>query len=355
MTNCPADHLPQAESTILNPLADAAWDREVTSHRGATIFHTAAWARVLSDTYGHQPYYMRFSMRGETFALVPMMEVRSFVTRSRGVCLPFSDCCAPLMSTSFGTGVVINRLRQVARERSWSYFELRDDSILPENAVPSESYYGHALDMAVGSAALFENFSDSARRALRKAERSGLRASVEHSAAAMTEFYALHVRTRRKHGLPPQPRTFFSNIQKHIIDAGLGFIVLVAQGKRRIAAAVFFKLGLHGVYKFGASDERWQELRPNNLAITQGINHLTTLSVKTLDFGRTEKTNEGLRRFKLSFGAREREISYGKFAVSTDSWVETPRHRSTLHNRFFRTLPAPMNRLAGVLLYPHLD
>ena len=167
--------------------------------------------------------------------------------------------------------------------------------------------------------------------------------------------YKLHVRTRRRHGAPPQPQSFFINIQRHLISSGLGFIVLVECQKNPIAAAMFFKLGRHAVYKFGASEERLQELRPNNLAMSEGIKYLAKGDAETLHFGRTDKENEGLRRFKLSWGATEEEIGYARFEMAGGSWKHSRDSRSTLYKRIFRALPTSLNRLAGAMIYPHLD
>ncbi len=339
----------------MNPLVDSEWDDAINMHPDATIFHSTAWARVLVDTYGHRPCYVQMSLNGNLLALVPMMEVQSVLTRSRGICLPFSDYCAPLTFSSFGHELVTQKLQQIARERGWSYFELRSHSIVPDNVPASESYYGHSLDLRIGREALISNFSSAVRRAVRKAERSGLTVSIQSTPDAMAHFYKLHVRTRRRHGVPPQPRSFFINIQRHLLSAGYGFIVLVECSKGPVAAAIFFTLGRHAVFKFGASDERLQELRPNNLAMFEGIKHLAEGGLETLHFGRTDKENEGLRRFKLSWGTHETEISYGRFNISADNWVGPRTRRSTLHNRIFRILPESINKVAGAMLYPHLD
>jgi Acetyltransferase (GNAT) domain len=324
-------------------------------HRDATIFHSTAWARVLVDTYGHRPCYVQMSLNGNLLALVPMMEVQSALTRSRGICLPFSDFCAPLTFSSFGHELVTQKLQQIARERRWSYFELRSHSIIPHDVPASESYYGHSLDLRIGREALISNFSTSVQRAVRKAQRSGLSVSVQTNPEAMAQFYKLHTRTRRRHGVPPQPRSFFINIQRHLISAGYGFIVLVECQKRPVAAAIFLKLGHHAVYKFGASDERLQQLRANNLAMFEGIKYLAEGGAETLHFGRTDKENDGLRRFKLSLGATEEEIGYARFEMASGSWKHSRDGRSTLHKHIFRTSPIWLNRLAGAMIYPHLD
>jgi len=339
----------------MNPLVDRKWDDAISTHSDATIFHSSAWARVLVDTYGHRPCYVQMSFNGSLLALVPMMEVQSVLTTSRGLCLPFSDYCTPLTFSTFGHELVAQKLQQIARERCWSYLELRGHSIVPINVPASESYYGHSLDLRIGPEALISNFSSSVQRAVRKAQRSGLSVSIQSSPDAMAQFYKLHVRTRRRHGTPPQPRSFFINIQRHLISAGLGFIVLVECQKGPIAAAMFFKLGRHAVFKFGASDERLQELRANNLAMFEAIRHLAEGGAEALHFGRTERENQGLRRFKLSWGATEETIDYVRFDTASASWKHSCDRRSTFHKGLFRVLPASLNRLAGAMIYPHLD
>ena len=346
---------PSLSASLMNPLVDREWDDAISAHPDATIFHSTAWARVLVDTYGHRPCYVQISLNGGLLALVPMMEVQSVLTRSRGICLPFSDYCVPLTFSSFGHELVTQKLQQIAHERCWSYFELRSHSIVPGNTPASESYYGHFLDLRIGPEALISNFSSSVKRAVRKAQRSGLNVSIQSSSDAMAQFYELHVRTRRRHGVPPQPRSFFINIQRHLISSGFGFIVLVECQKTPIAAAMFFKLGRHAVYKFGASDERLQELRANNFAMFEAIRYLAEGGAETLHFGRTERENQGLRRFKLSWGTTEEEMSYARFEMASASWKRWHDSRSTLHQHVFRALPASLNRLAGAIIYPHLD
>ena len=340
---------------LVNPLAENSWDKTIAMHRDATIFHSAAWARVLIDTYGHRPCYAQMSLNGSLQALVPMMEVKSVLTRARGVCLPFSDYCAPLLFSNLAGELVNLKLRQIARERHWSYFEIRSRSTIPPAAVASESYYGHVLDLTIGRNALISNFSSSAQRAIRKAERSGLSVRIQSDEDAMATFYKLHVRTRRRHGVPPQPWSFFLNIQRHLIGPGHGSIVIVEGQKRPLAAAIFFKFGRHAIYKFGASDERLQELRANNLAMSEGIKNLADAGAETLHFGRSEKENEGLRRFKLSWGTTEEEIRYARFEMKSGSWKAPQPAGAGRHKHVFRALPASLNRLAGAMIYPHLD
>ncbi len=171
----------------------------------------------------------------------------------------------------------------------------------------------------------------------------------------MLDFYRLHVRNRRRHGVPPQPLSFFLNIHDEIMRADLGFVILGKLGTRPVAAAIFFHSGEAALFKFGASDERTQEFRGNNLMMWEAIKRLVGKGLKTLHFGRTSVSNDGLRRFKLSWGTEEEAIEYFRFAFGPDMWVNGYRNASEFGNQLFRKLPLAINRLAGTLIYPHLD
>ena len=75
-----------------------------------------------------------------------------------------------------------------------------------------------------------------------------------------------------------------------------------------------------------------------------------------LHFGRTEQENEGLRRFKLSWNAQEETVDYFRVNQSGRECSTPGRYRDTvLRKKVFERLPLMFNRLAGSMVYPHLD
>jgi hypothetical protein len=339
--------------TIVDPLTDPVWDRLVLSHLDYSFFHSSAWAKVLCQTYGHKPVYLHFSQAGESVALVPMMEVRSVFTGCRGVCLPFSDSCWPLLYNGCRSDLVVETLIKLAHEREWKHLELRGGNLV--NTASAPAFYGHKLDLRGRADEIFSRLGSPARRAIRKASKSNLTVHVAATREAILEFYRLHLRTRRRHGLPPQPVAFFLNIDKNVLQAGLGIVVLVRSGSRSVAGAVFFRFGNKAVYKFGASEKTFQEFRGNNLTMWEGIKCLAEGGSEVLDFGRTALANEGLRRFKLSWGTDEETIEYHRFDPMRDAWMAPRREEPRFHNKVFSMLPLTVNRLAGAIIYPHLD
>ena len=282
------------------------------------------------------------------------MEVSSPLTGRRGVSLPFSDFGGLLSFAPFDLQLLRDELSRLASDRRWNYVELRaGEAVGPATLIPT--FFGHTLDLTVGLAALRASLASAVRRNLRKAEASGLTAQISGKWEDLLAFYSLHTRTRKRHGLPPQPRTFFSNIYEHLLKPRLGFVVVAALRTRAVAAAVFLRSGRNAVFKFGASDDQFQLHRANNLVMWEAIQHLTEGGAETLHFGRTSTEHDGLRRFKLGWGSKEQAIVYSRLNPQTTHW-STPAPESTgLHNYIFRTLPLPVNRLLGTLCYPHLD
>lgn len=342
------------EARLIDPLCDPEWEREVGSHPNATFFHSGAWARVLALSYGHEPVYLRLAVEGRLLALVPVMEVRSCLTGCRGVCLPFTDVCEPLLFAGGTFELVADQLRELARKRNWKHFEIRGGA--PNgSAKPSVAFYSHTLDLRAGPERVSAGFEASVHRACRKGEKSGLTVDITQDRKSMLEFYYLHNRTRHRHGVPPQPLSFFLNIYRVIIEPALGFVVIAHRGSRPAAGAIFFQFGKKAIYKFGASDASLQELRGNNLVMDRAIRYLAEFQAETLHFGRTSLSNAGLRGFKRTWGAKEEKLEYFKFDLASATWVTGRDNSSGIHTALFSRLPLALNRFAGNILYPHLD
>lgn len=348
---------------LLDPLVDPdGWDQLISMHAGASAFHGAAWARVLNRTYGHKPTYLRFNGEvGAPPSLIPLMEVSSPVTGRRAISVPFSDLCSPLLAEGCDPVNVRDRLAAITRERRWKYLELRGGELSEKVASNSPTFLGHQLDLTIGTDSLLAACASSVRRALNKSARSGLTVRIGHSEADMREFYRLHTRTRRRHGLPPQPYRFFQHIHHEQISNQSGFIVSASLSNqdKPIAAAVFLTFGDTAIYKFGASDERHWHLRPNHLVVWEGIRYLVDSGKKQLHLGRTSPGDAGLRRFKLTWGAREMPIYYTQFHAKSGKWMQkfaSSRLLSqTFANKVFSHSPLALNRLMGNLICPHLD
>lgn len=340
---------------VIDPLQHPAWDTLLAAHPDSSFFQGTAWARVLTETYGHCPVYFSRFAGGQLKALLPVMEVSSPWTGRRGVSLPFTDFCSPLPAADAEHRKLFEAALAHGRERRWRYLECRGGGQGRPDATPSLTFWGHVIQLEGGERGLFDNLDGSTRRGIRKAEGARLQVDFGQSLESIRIYYALHCRTRHRHGLPPQPFRFFANIARHVLAPGHGFVAIARLEQRPVAAAVFFHHGRQALYKFGASDQAFQQLRPNNLLMWEGIRRCAGRGCARLHLGRTSLANEGLRRFKLGLGAREEKIEYFRYDLVKRAFVTGVDRSEGWANAVFRCLPPPLLRLAGRLLYPHMS
>jgi hypothetical protein len=339
---------------FLDPFENPRWDEMVATHPGCTFFHSSAWARVLKSAYDYKPCYFLKQEAKQPIILLPIMEVDSPLTGRRGIALPFTDECAPLFFDGTNSDAVLGEVLDHGRSCRWKYFECRGGRNHFKAATPSISFYLHTVDLTKTRDELFGRLESSVRRAIRKAESSGIRVERLQTLEAMRVFYSLHETTRRKHGLPPQPFAFFRQIHEHVVARNLGFVLIAYSGKIPVAGAVFFHFGRKAIYKFGASDTQFVHLRGNNLVMWEAIRWFAHNGFSELSMGRTEMANDGLRRFKQGWGTSEEILEYWRFDFDAGKFVTTPDKVQGWHNRIFRLLPRAASRWAGALIYRHI-
>ncbi|MCI0838155.1 MAG: GNAT family N-acetyltransferase [Chloroflexi bacterium] len=345
------------EISVVDPRTCPDWDVFVDSHPDATVFHTSGWARVLLGSYRYRPlYHVRRDESGAIQSGVALMQVDGRLTTRRLVGLPFSDVCPPLLEASNESAELISVVSSAAAKAGASHVELRGPGAVPLDSAGfsgGQAFYQHIIPIAASAEETAKGFHSSARRAIRKAEKEGLSVREAGSLDDMREFYRLTVLTRKKHGLLPQPWRFFANIHKQMIEAGAGHLLLADFEGRPIAGDLLLQFRDQMVYKFNASDPRFLNLRPNNILLWQAIRLSASLGCRSLDLGRCDTDNEGLRRFKLLWGSDEKTLRYYTHAVAgaTNGSLASNALPQSLLALFVKLAPSSALRGMGSAIY----
>ena len=339
---------------IINPIEHPGWDQLLLDQPDCSFFHTSHWASVLHDSYGYQPRYFAAVEQGSLKACIPVMEIRSSLTGTRGVSLPFTDYCYPLLPASLPAQEAFDAVIQYGGQAGWQTIEFRGGEKLPLLWPSSSFYYGHKLDLLREEDALFSNLKDSTRRNIRKALREGVSITMSGDSGSMEEFYRLNCITRKAHGLPPQPLYFFKNVRDHVLAKGHGHIALARHKGNAIAGAVYFHFGTRALYKYGASDRRYLHMRPNDLVMWEAIAWYRDRGYDALCFGRTELENEGLRAFKKGWGAEEKIIRYALYDMGAKQFVAGSPADRVVSAAILRRMPVPFLKFIGSALYRHV-
>lgn len=343
----------RATVSCLDPADDPVWDRKLAEFPEATCFHTAGWARVLRDSYGYRSCCFALQRAGRTAGLLPVMEVSSRLTGRRGVSLPFTDCCEPLLSPGEVDRELIEAACRHARESGWRYLELRGG--VEADPVPGAlRYFTHRLALEGGEDALWAGLDGSVRRAVKKARENGVAVRASSDPESLAAFYRLHCRTRKRLGVPPQPFRFFENIRRHLLEKGLATLFVASHGGKTIAASIYLHFGGRVMFKYGASDMALQHLRPNHLVMWEAIRTFADEGRRELHMGRNEPDNPGLRRYKLSWGCREGLLAYRRYCPRDEVFTEGKNPQQGWHHAAFRRIPIPLARIIGAAIYPHM-
>ncbi len=341
---------------IIDPTLDPEWDSLLLRNHIHSFFFSSAWAKVLVATYQYQPAYF-ISLAGDRLSsLVALMDVRSPFTGRRGVSLPFTDRCDPHALNPALFKETVAQILDHGRKNGWRSVEWRGSAYFEGLQAPSEIYYFHDLELEAKEDDIFSRFGDSHRRNIRKAKREGVRISIDQSLESLEEFYRLNCLTRRRHGLPPQPLSFFKNVLKDILSKDLGIIVSALYQKKTVASSVFFHFGNRAIYKYGASDAVFQRVRPNNLVMWEAIRWYRDRGFRHFSLGRTARDNSGLLRFKRLWGGHEHTLEYYKYDFRKDAFLGV-RRKSTAHDlaeKIFARTPVPILRWIGTQTYRHI-
>lgn len=339
---------------VVNPIEIKDWDLLVGRLKGSTIFHTAGWARVLSETYRYHPKYFVQYRDGGLSSVVPFMELNSFLTKKRGVSLPFTDFISPLLGDVDNLDDILGNAVAYARRAGWKRMELRgveQDALKEKTAA---EFLTHNLLISQDKACLESGVRKSALRNVRKALREGVVVKCENTQVGVRRFYRLNCLTRRRHGYPPQPFAFFDSINRNILSRGMGNLFLASLAGKYIAGAVFFHFKDQVLFKFGASDVKYHWLGINNLVMWEAIMHYSSGNYRNFNFGRTEPGNNGLKHFKTGWGATESRVFYYTYDLFKGDYVEDSPLVKDWQKKVMMRTPLPILRLIGSLFHKHV-
>ena len=296
-------------------IGDPAWQDFVASRPDATLFHHPAWAGLLAECYGYRALAVTLPGEGAPVAAgTPVIEVASPLGRQRWVSLPFTDHCPPLGAER--TAELICGLADVARPRGLAGIEVRA-ALPPGGRVRMTSaHVRHVLPLVREHERVWTGLAKNHRRNVRIAERAGVRIVRSAAAEDLETFYRLHLRTRRRLGVPIQPRRFFRLLLERVLAPGLGFILTALGGDAPVASAIFGSYNGTLLYKYSARDERFAKLDANYLLLWSAIRWGCENGYRVFDLGRSDLDQPLLRGFKDGWGAREEPLPY--------AWIARP-------------------------------
>jgi CelD/BcsL family acetyltransferase involved in cellulose biosynthesis len=334
------------------PLDDQAWHDFVLGRKEATAFHHPFWALLLAECYGLTGHVLAIEdTSGGIRAGIPVLEPNRLpFSPTRWVSLPFTDALPPLVDGADAATFTL-ALEAQRGELGIERIELRGP--LPGTRPYPATFVSHELTLDSDPDVNARAFHSSVKRNIKTATRHGIVVRrMESEAELLDTYFRLHVATRRRLGVPSQPRRFFELLWRRGFEQGHGFGLLAWHGTSAIAGAVFLEGNRSVIYKFGASDSASWRLRPNNVLLAEALRIAATGGYTRFDFGRSELSAEGLRSFKRGWGAAEGPLEYCSLgSVPTTSVGGGGR----IAGAVLRASPTWVTRAVGAVLYRYVS
>lgn len=342
------------------PCEDPKWDSYITSHPMGSLYHHSLWEKVLEETYGYEPFYLASLEQEEGIqGVLPLFLVKSSFTGNRLVSLPFSNVCGPLGNSPSIVYDLVKAAKTLAVDHQCKYLELRTQGDL--NGIEelsfhrTNSFYNSHVNLTKDPKTVWSNFRDrNLRTEIRKALRMGVEVQMYSGGEHLKEFYTLLTKTRRKHGVPPQPFSFFTNLWR-IFHSENSIRLLLASYQGKIIVGLILLIFRNTVIAaYIGSEDHYLPLRPHQLIYWKAMEWGCNSGFQSFDFLRTAKENEGLLYFKQRWGSQEKEIPYFSFP--------RPRGITSLHEKnlpyrvttaLWRRMPTFLIPWCGKVLYRH--
>jgi GNAT acetyltransferase-like protein len=338
----------------IDPTCDERWDEFLETHPKASIFHTRGWLEALRQTYGYVPFAFTTSPPGRPLANgLPFCQISSWLTGRRLVSMPFSDHCAVLVDDLKQLKCLLDYLRDKVAVEKWRYIELRPTGSIGRDGAfdKSEVFLLHKLDLSPSLDEIFQTFhKDCVQRKIQRAVREGLVCEEGRTGLLLNKFYHLLLMTRRRHGLPAQPVRWFQNLMACLGERAK---IRVASKDGQPVAGIFtlrYKKGL--VYKYGCSDDRFNNLGGTQLLFWRAIQEGKKGQISEFDLGRSDYGNPGLIRFKDRWGTTRTELTYLRYPEKSSSRASEAT-RALMSKYLWSRAPSGI-LAAGGLLYKHI-
>jgi hypothetical protein len=342
------------------PLTDARWDELVSRHPRAGVFHTSGWLSALQRTYGYEPVAFTTSHASGplTNALV-FCKVKSWITGRRLVSLPFSDHCDLLADCTAEAEELLADISEKVIMDGYHHAEIRPMTAgepapwISANLQPAETFCLHRLSLERPLDTLFRNFHRNCiQRKIQRAEREELVYESGRSEALLVKFYDLQLRTRRRHGLPPQPVRWFRNLVELLGDNLT--IRLASKDQSPVAAILTLSNKTTVTFKYGCSDERLHNLGGTPFLLWKAIEEAKCQGMLEFDLGRSELDHAGLVRFKDRMGAVRTMLPYWRYPSVKTVDAGRPTWRIQIAKAIFSLVPDPVVVASGKFLYRHI-
>lgn len=305
-----------------NAIDKANWREFVLNHPRGNIFQTPEMYNVYRSTTNYKPYvFIAIDENKEIIGLllsVLIKEKKGLLGYLTARSIIFGS---PLIH---GNNEVAHRLissyNNTIRGKA-IYSQIRNfadtsglKDIFYELGYDYEDHLNILLDLSKGYEDLWNNYSRSRKKGIKKALNSDFIFLASNDVSLLDDFYQLLELSYARIKLPFPSKNHFLMLCRHLKNEEYKFFMLNLNGEYVASmVALQFKNTLYGYYMGLTNDTEIMRLKPSDLFFHKVLEWCIDKRVKTFDWMGAGKPNEeyGVRDFKLQFGGEL--VNFGRF------------------------------------------
>ena len=339
----------------IDPELTARWDSYVKAHSRGSIFHLAAWQRLIRSTFGHLPMHLAAfeTGTGAIKGVLPLFMVQSRIFGKMLVSTPQAAYGGALANSEPVSEELICRAQKIAREENVRFLELRnfENSSSDPSFTTKDLYVTFRQELFGDSDRNFTSIPRKTRAEAREGIKNGLEFKVD--AIGVDDFYRVYSRSVRDLGTPVFTKRLFAGGFKEFGNECKIFSVHLKDQLVSAVWTLFYKDEVIPYY--GGSIREYNRLGVNNFMYWMLIKYGCENGYRIYDFGRSKK-GTGSFDFKKRWGMTMSDLPYQYHLVRARSLPDTSplNPKFSLSIRLWRKLPLPIANILGPFISRHL-
>ncbi len=341
---------PQGQSDLASVrVADcgdaAAWERFLDSRSDGSMYLRYGWKDINERILRHRTHYLAAYEGQQICGVLPLVEVSSRLFGRILCSMPFLNQGGPCATTPEVAKTLCEAAMHRASTLGVDYLELRSPCPIDVALPVSLRKVNMPVNLMADPDALFNSFSKSHRRNLRRAYKEGL--EVRSGGIEMFDaFRTVIERLWRDLGTPLYTASFFREVLVRFPERTRVFAVY--RGEIPVAAMLVGYSNGIAESMWGGSRPEYRHLDANYVLYWEMIKDACEKGLRVFNLGRST-VNSGGTQFKLKWNAQPEQQHWYFFRPDGGEMpqlnVDNPKYRLAIST--WRRLPLWVTRLIG--------
>ena len=281
------------------------WDGFVARCPNATFFHLSGWKEIIEGVFRHRTHYLVAERGGTVVGVLPLAQVRSRVFGHSLVSLPFCvyGGCAAVESEAIAK--LHAHAVKLADQLGADHLELRNLESREPAWVRQDLYVTFRKKILPDVEANMLAIPRKQRAMVRKGIKAGLVSEIDDS---VDRFFALYADNVHRHGTPPFPKRYFSEL-KRVFGSSCEVLIVLDPSEGPVSGVLsfYFRDEVLPYYAGDVANARGQAA--NDFKYWELMRRACERGCRVFDYGRS-KHGTGSFDFKKNWGFEPQPLPY---------------------------------------------